>query len=137
MTCNLLSSTSSTCLDAKPYEDHYGLLEITLSTKAVAHYGTTMTDNDHSPTPILRKHCHNWRKGDEGKWHCLIDLPLYQRNDKGDRIVTTKYSELDSTHKESLRKKVSESPKKKARVTESPSEKPRLADPPVFHGNIK
>ena len=36
-------------------------------------------NNDHSFMPILRKHYHSFmpilRKDDEGKWHCLIDLP--------------------------------------------------------------
>ena len=78
------------------YADDCALLEILLSPKAVAHYGTTMTDNDHSPTPILRKHCLKWREDDEGKWHCLIVIPLYQRIDKAERIVTTQYLELGS-----------------------------------------
>lgn len=103
------------------WQDDSGLMEIIFSPKGMTHYGTALADNVRIPMPVLRRHCH--KKANEGKWHCLDDLPLDQKIiETGERIVTTKCHELSSTEKERLGKKTSESPEKKQHAAESPSE---------------
>ena len=70
------------------WQDHSVMVEIQFSAKGVALYGTTLADNVRSPMPMLRKHCHKNCKDDEGKWHLLIDIPLNQKIDSGEHIVT-------------------------------------------------
>ena len=95
------------------------MTEIIFSAKGVALYGITLADNVRSPMPMFRKHCHKNCKDDEGKWHLLTDIPLNQKIDSGERIVTILWHELSSTEKENLGKKVSESSPKQQRVAES------------------
>ena len=69
-------------------QDDSAMAEIIFSAKGVALYGITLADNGRSPMPMFRKHCHKNCKDDEGKWHLLIDIPLNQKIDSGERIVT-------------------------------------------------
>ena len=69
-------------------QDDSAMAEIIFSAKGVALYGITLADNVRSPMPMFRKHCHKNCKDDEGKWHLLIDIPLNQKIDSGERIVT-------------------------------------------------
>ena len=64
------------------------MTEILFSVKGVALYGTTLVNNVRSPMSMLRKHCHQNCKDDEGKWLLLTDIPLNQKIDSGEHIVT-------------------------------------------------
>ena len=70
------------------WQDDSAMVEIIFSAKGVALYGTTLVNNVRSPMSMLRKHCHKNCKDDEGKWHLLIDIPLNQKIDSGEHIVT-------------------------------------------------